>query len=118
MTTEITVFLIALMLTVALSTFISIFSHHIRGLKKKIKILENNHLEFMNQAFGKIAEEKRERIKDKNIKISRGRYSSRRDNSGVYPYSDPAKKGPSKGKLHITRGSDTAVVDVKFYPDS
>jgi hypothetical protein len=118
MTIEITIFLIALMLTVALSTFISIFSHHIKGLKKKVKILENNHLEFMNQTFNKIAEEKKARIKDKNRSASKGRYSSRRDYSGIYPYSDPAKSGPSKGKLHITRGKDTAVVDVKFYPDS
>lgn len=122
MTIELTIFLIALMLTVALSTFISIFSHHIKQLKKKVKILENNHLSFMNETFSKIAEERKERIKDK----SRMARSSKRSTfgsstgfgSGVYPYSDPAKSGPSKGKLHITRGDDTAIVDVKFYPDN
>ena len=121
MTIELTIFLIALMLTVALATFISIFSHHIKQLKKKIKILENNHLSFMNETFSKISEEKKERIRDR--KLQRGGYvaskrSYSRDGAGVYPYSDPAKKGPSKGKLHITRGNDTAIVDVKFFPDS
>lgn len=124
MTIELTIFLIALMLTVALATFISIFSHHISQLKKKVKILENNHLSFMNEAFSKIAEERKERMKDRNRKLQRGGYAASRreysrDSSGVYPYSDPAKRsGPSKGKLHITRGDDTAIVDVKFFPDN
>tara|TARA_Y100000114_G_scaffold14058_3_gene11405 strand:- start:7246 stop:7617 length:372 start_codon:yes stop_codon:yes gene_type:complete len=123
MTIELTIFMIALMLTVALATFVSIFSHHIKQLKKKVKILENNHLSFMNEAFSKIAQERKERMKDRSKKLQRGGYVSAkrdysRDSPGVYPYSDPAKRGPSKGKLHITRGNDTAIVDVKFFPDN
>ena len=84
MTIELTIFLIALMLTVALATFISIFSHHINQLKKKVKILENNHLSFMNEAFSKIAEERKERMKDRNRKLQRGGYAaSRREYSRI-----------------------------------